>query len=224
MISVSHLTRRFGSLAAVDDVSFHLERGEVVGFLGPNGAGKTTTLRMLCGFLPPTSGSLEVAGFDVLRQSMEVRRRIGYLPEAVPLYPEQRVEEMLAFQGRLHGMSRARIRGRIGEVLEVVDLTQNRRKLIGHLSKGQRQRVGLALALLPNPEVLILDEPTSGLDPMQRVEVRRLVRDLSAEHTVLFSLAHPARSRGRGLAPDHHPRRAHRGGWNARRSGGPVGR
>ena len=187
MISVANLTRRFGPLVAVDDISFQLEKGEVVGFLGPNGAGKTTTMRMLTGFLPATSGRIEVSGFDVLRRSLAVRERIGYLPESVPLYREHRIDEMLAFQARLHGVGRAEGRRRATEVLERVGMAERRRSLIGRLSKGQRQRVGLAVALLPDPEVLILDEPTSGLDPLQRIEVRNLIRDLSEQRTVLLS-------------------------------------
>lgn len=188
MIEVSHLTRRFGSLLAVDDVSFTLEAGEVVGFLGPNGAGKTTAMRMLTGYLAATSAeTLKVAGYDVLRDSLQVRKHIGYLPESVPLYSEMRVQEMMVFQGRLHGMSRGDLRRRVSEVLERVGVLDRSRQLVGHLSRGLRQRVGLAVALLPNPEVLILDEPTSGLDPLQRAEVRRLIRDLAGEHTVLLS-------------------------------------
>ena len=187
MIAVSHLTRRFGPLTAVDDISFELGGGEVVGFLGVNGAGKSTTMRMLTGFLPATAGSIQVAGHDVLEESLKVRASIGYLPEGVPLYREHRVEEMLLFQGRLHGLSRAAARGRTGEVLDRVGLLDRRRSLIGGLSKGQRQRVGLAVALLPDPPVLILDEPTSGLDPLQRLEVRRLVGDLASDRTVLLS-------------------------------------
>jgi len=187
VISVSHLTRRFGDFTALDDVSFEVAKGEVVGFLGPNGAGKTTTLRILAGYLPATSGTVRVAGFDVLRQSIEVRRRIGYLPEAVPLYREHRVVEMLEFQARLHGLSRDDTKRRIGEVLEKVGLTDRRRDLVGHLSRGLRQRAGLAVALLPNPEVLILDEPTSGLDPLQRIEVRALIQQLTTRHTVILS-------------------------------------
>lgn len=187
MISAQNLVRRFGALTAIDDVSFEVERGEVLGFLGPNGAGKTTTLRILAGFLPATSGSASVAGFDVLTQSMEVRRRIGYLAESVPLYAEHRVEEMLEFQGRLHGLSRAERRQRVPEVLERVGLLDRRRQLVGHLSRGLRQRTGLAVALLPKPEVLILDEPTSGLDPLQRLEVRSLVQELASEHTLIIS-------------------------------------
>ncbi len=188
MIEVAHLFRSFGALQAVDDLSFHLEQGEVVGFLGPNGAGKTTTMRVLTGYLPASSAArLNVAGFDVLRQSMQVRRRIGYLPESVPLYREMRVREMMVFQGRLHGMSRAELRGRIPEVLERVGVADRQRQLVGTLSRGLKQRVGLAVALLPDPEVLILDEPTSGLDPLQRREVRALIRELADEHTVLLS-------------------------------------
>ncbi|MDE0892775.1 MAG: ABC transporter ATP-binding protein, partial [Planctomycetota bacterium] len=187
MIEVKGLTRRFGAHIAVDDISFEVGQGEVVGFLGLNGAGKTTTLRVLAGYLPATSGSVKVAGFDVLRDSIEVRRRIGYLPENVPLYREQRVEEMLTMQARLHGVPRAERERRIGEVLERVGVLDRRRQVIAGLSRGLRQRVGLAVALLPKPEVLILDEPTSGLDPMQRQEVRVLLRELSSDHTVLLS-------------------------------------
>src|SRR6185436_17741066 len=158
---------------------FHLERGEVVGFLGPNGAGKSTTMRILSGYLPSTSGSASVAGFDVLRQSLEVRRRIGYLPESVPLYREHRVVEMMRFQAALHGMPRAQARRRIPEVLERVGVRDRERALIGGLSRGLRQRVALAVALLPDPEVLILDEPTSGLDPLQRIEVRGILKELA---------------------------------------------
>ena len=187
VIQVRELTRRFAKLVAVDRLTFEIEKGEVVGFLGPNGAGKTTTLRILAGYLPATSGAASVAGFDVLRQSMEVRKRIGYLPEAVPLYHEHRVEEMMLFQSRLHGMSRKEAKARIPEVLDRVGILDRRRQLIGHLSRGLRQRAGLAVALLPNPEVLILDEPTSGLDPLQRLEVRKLIQQLAAEHTVILS-------------------------------------
>ena len=187
MITVQNLTRRFGGLTAVDDLSFTVEKGEVVGFLGPNGAGKSTTMRILTGFLPATSGAAEVAGFDVLRQSMEVRRRIGYLPEGVPLYGEHRVREMLDFQGRLHGLSKAERKARIPGVLERVGVLDRSEQLVGTLSRGLRQRVGLAVALLPDPEVLILDEPTSGLDPLQRVEIRELLKGLADDHTVLLS-------------------------------------
>ncbi|TDJ71073.1 MAG: ABC transporter ATP-binding protein [Planctomycetota bacterium] len=188
MIEVARLYRRFGAHVAVDDVSFRIDKGEVVGFLGPNGAGKTTTMRVLTGFLPATSADvLRVAGYDVLRESLEVRRHIGYLPESVPLYHELRVSEMMRFQGRLHGIPRAELKRRIPEVLERVGVLDRERQLVGKLSRGLRQRVGLAVALLPDPDVLILDEPTSGLDPLQRVEVRELIRSFAAEHTVLMS-------------------------------------
>ncbi|MBK7644007.1 MAG: ATP-binding cassette domain-containing protein [Planctomycetes bacterium] len=187
MISVSHLTRTYGSVKALDDVSFEVAKGEVVGLLGPNGAGKTTAMRILTGFLPATSGAVSVAGFDVMNRSLEVRRRIGYLPESVPLYRELRVEEMLGFHSRLHRMPRALARQRIPEVLELVGVRERSRDLVGNLSRGLRQRVGLAVALLPDPEVLILDEPTSGLDPLQRIEVRSILLDLAQKHTVLVS-------------------------------------
>ncbi|MFT5198678.1 MAG: ABC-2 type transport system ATP-binding protein [Planctomycetota bacterium] len=188
MIEVAHLHRRYGNLAAVDDLSFQLEKGEVVGFLGPNGAGKTTTMRILSGYLPATKAErLIVAGFDVLRQSMEVRKHIGYLPESVPLYRELRVEEMLRFHGRLHGMSKADLKKAVPAVLERVGVLDRSRQLVGQLSRGLKQRVGLAVALLPNPDVLILDEPTSGLDPLQRRAVRDLIHELAQEHTVLVS-------------------------------------
>jgi len=187
VIRVSHLTRRFGAHVALDDVSFEVGQGEVVGFLGPNGAGKTTAMRILAGYLPATSGSASVAGFDVLGQSLEVRRRIGYLPESVPLYREHRVVEMLDFHARLHRMPRARRRQRIPEVLDQVGVRDRARDLIGSLSRGLKQRVALAVALLPDPAVLILDEPTSGLDPLQRIEVRALLRGLAERRTVLLS-------------------------------------
>jgi ABC-2 type transport system ATP-binding protein len=188
MIEVARLCRRFGAHIAVDDASFQLEKGEVVGFLGPNGAGKTTTMRVLTGFLPATSADvLKVAGFDVLRQSLDVRRHIGYLPEAVPLYRELRVGEMMRFHGRLHGMDRGELKRRVPEVLDRVGVLDREHQLVGKLSRGLRQRVGLAVALLPDPDVLILDEPTSGLDPLQRVAVRGLIQSLAAEHTILLS-------------------------------------
>jgi len=187
VIQVEGLTRRFGPVVAVSDLTFHLDEGEVVGFLGPNGAGKTTTMRILAGFLPVSSGSVRIAGLDVLRDSMKVREKIGYLAEAVPLYREHRVSEMLEFQARLRGMPRALRRRRIPEVLERVGIRDRSRALVGRLSRGQRQRVGIAVALLPEPEVLILDEPTSGLDPLQRIEMRGLLAELGRRHTVLIS-------------------------------------
>lgn len=188
MIEVSRLTRRYGALTAVDDLSFEVGRGEVVGFLGPNGAGKTTTIRILAGYLSATRAErLVVAGHDVQRDSMGVRRSIGYLPESVPLYPELRVEEMMRFQGRLHRMDRQALRRRVPEVLDRVGVRDRGKQLVGTLSRGLKQRVGLAVALLPDPEVLILDEPTSGLDPIQRGEVRQLIRSLADDRTVLLS-------------------------------------
>ena len=187
MITVEHLTRRFGAHTAIEDLNFHLDAGEVVGFLGPNGAGKTTTMRILTGYLPASSGSVRIAGLDVLRDSLSVRRQLGYLPESVPLYRELRVREMLTFQARLHGMSSRESRPRIRQVLERVRIAEREESLVGSLSRGQRQRVGLAVALLPRPKVLILDEPTSGLDPLQRLEMRALLRELAREHTVLLS-------------------------------------
>jgi len=187
VISVSHLSRTFGSVTALDDISFEVSQGEVVGLLGPNGAGKTTAMRILTGYLPATRGAVSVAGFDVMNRSIEVRRRIGYLPESVPLYRELRVEEMLAFHASLHRISRVEARRRIPEVLERVGVRDRARQLVGNLSRGLRQRVGLAVALLPAPAVLILDEPTSGLDPLQRIEVRTILRELAHKHTVLVS-------------------------------------
>ena len=187
VISVSHLSRSFGSITALDDVSFEVARGEVVGLLGPNGAGKTTAMRILTGYLPATSGAVSVAGFDVMNRSLEVRRHIGYLPESVPLYRELRVQEMLGFHARLHRIPRAEAKRRIPQVLERVGLAERSRELVGNLSRGLRQRVGLAVALLPSPDVLILDEPTSGLDPLQRIEVRAILKELGEQHTVLVS-------------------------------------
>ena len=187
MIEVAHLTKRYAGHTAVDDLSFTVARGEVVGFLGPNGAGKTSTMRILSCFLPATSGTARVAGFDVFSQSLEVRRRVGYMPENTPLYGDLRVEEFLAYRAALRGLDAARTRQRIGEVLEWCSLLDVRRRIIGQLSKGYRQRVGLADALLHDPELLILDEPTIGLDPGQIREVRELISRLGSRHTVLLS-------------------------------------
>jgi len=187
MIEVSHVTKDFARTRALDDVSFRVEPGEIVGFLGPNGAGKTTAIRILTGFIPATQGAAAVAGFDVFRRSLEVRRRIGYLPENVPLYEDQRVEEYLRFRARLKEIPPADRKRRVEEAMERAAVTDVRRKLAGALSRGYRQRVGLADALLADPPVLILDEPTSGLDPLQRIEVKRLIQDLRGERTILFS-------------------------------------
>jgi ABC-2 type transport system ATP-binding protein len=187
VISVSHLVKRYGSRLAVDDVSFEVEKGDVVGFLGPNGAGKSTTLRILSGFLGMTSGSVKVLGHDIVNDSMEARKKIGYMPEAVPLYPEMRVAEYLTFRAELKGVPRARRRGQVDDAMDKASVFDVATTLIGQLSKGYRQRVGLADALVANPPILILDEPTAGLDPNQIRDVRAVIKDLAAEHTILLS-------------------------------------
>jgi ABC-2 type transport system ATP-binding protein len=187
MIEVSDLTKTYPGVTAVDRITFTIEKGEIAGFLGPNGAGKSTTMRILTCFIAPTSGSAKVAGFDVVRKSMDVRRRVGYLPENNPLYTEMRVDEYLGFRAQIKGVPRADRAKRVGEVLERVSLTDRRRSIIQHLSKGLRQRVGLADAIVHNPEIVILDEPTIGLDPTQVRDVRELIRQLGKEHTVLLS-------------------------------------
>src|SRR5882757_4751743 len=187
MIKVEGLTKRYARTVAVNDVSFEVEKGQIVGFLGPNGAGKTTTMRILTGFLPPSEGKANVAGFDVQENPMEVKRRIGYLPETPPLYPEMEVREYLQFAGQLKGISSADIKGRADDAIGRCSLGDVRDKLIGKLSKGYRQRVGIAQAIIHNPDVLILDEPTSGLDPKQIIEIRELLRALSGEHTIILS-------------------------------------
>jgi ABC-2 type transport system ATP-binding protein len=187
MIKVEALTKRYDRTIAVNGIDFEVEPGQIVGFLGPNGAGKTTTMRILTCFMPPTEGTATVAGFDVLKQPQEVKRRIGYLPEMPPLYPEMEVEEYLSFVGRLKGLPSADIPNRVTEVAERCNVADVRKKLISKLSKGYRQRVGLAQAIIHNPDVLILDEPTSGLDPKQIHETRDLIKSLAAEHTVILS-------------------------------------
>jgi ABC-2 type transport system ATP-binding protein len=187
MIKVEGLTKRYARNVAVDNISFEVEKGGIVGFLGPNGAGKTTTMRVLTCFLPPTSGTASVAGYDVMQHPLEVKKRIGYLPETPPLYPEMEVEEYLTFVGRLKGLSRSEVARRVDEAAERCSVADVRKKLIGKLSKGYRQRVGLAQAILHNPEVLVLDEPTSGLDPKQIIETRELIRSLAGDHTIILS-------------------------------------
>jgi len=187
MIKVNKLSRRFGTTIALDEVSLGVEKGEIVGLLGPNGAGKTTMMRIITGYLAPTSGTATVAGFDVRENSLEARRRIGYLPETVPVYSELTVREYLKFTGALHDLSPAQIAEKIGACMERTGVAGVSHRLIGHLSKGYRQRVGLAQALLHDPELLILDEPTVGLDPTQVVEIRGLIKELSRSHTVILS-------------------------------------
>lgn len=187
MIHVRDLTKRYRRQVAVDAISFDVEKGEVVGFLGPNGAGKTTTMRILAGFLAPTSGEVRIAGFDMATQSLQGRLRIGYMPENVPLYGEMRVKEYLRYRAQLKGMEGKAMRVRVGEVMDLCGVTEVRRSLIDSLSKGYRQRVGLADALVHEPELLILDEPTNGLDPNQIRQVRELIRNLAKRHTVLLS-------------------------------------
>jgi len=187
MIKVSHVTKRYPARLAVDDISFEVSHGEIVGFLGPNGAGKTTTMRMLTGYLEANSGEIEVAGFNLLTHPEEVRKRIGYLPESCPLYPEMRVDEYLWFRAELKGVNLAARRAKVNDVKERCGLTEVGKRIIGQLSKGYRQRVGLADALVHNPDLLILDEPTVGLDPYQIRQVRELIRQLAQEHTILLS-------------------------------------
>jgi ABC-2 type transport system ATP-binding protein len=185
MIEVEHLTKRYGTFTAVSDISFKAEPGEILGFLGPNGAGKTTTMRILTGFMPPTEGKAKVAGYDVFEQSLDVRRHVGYLPETVPLYPDMTVRGYVKYIAELRQVDDSEKRA--DEVLQVVGMYERRHSLIRNISKGMRQRTGLAQALVHNPPVLILDEPTIGLDPIQTLEVRELVRDLGKSHTVMFS-------------------------------------
>lgn len=187
MIEVQNLTRRFGELTAVDDISFTIDDGEIVGLLGPNGAGKTTAIRMITGFLPPTSGRVRIGGHDLTEAGVKIRRNIGYLPENVALYPEMRVCEYLAYRARLEGMSRAATQTAIAGVLIDCLLEEVSRQIIGTLSKGFRQRVGLATAILHEPDVLVLDEPTVGLDPKQIIAIRELIRQLGNQRTLLLS-------------------------------------
>ena len=187
MIEVDHLTKYYGKFPAVTDISFAVEKGEILGFLGPNGAGKTTTMKILTGFMPPTSGTARIAGHDVVSQSLEARKQVGYLPETVPLYTDMTVRSYLEFMGTIRGMEREHIRRRIGDVVDICHLEEYRDSLIGKLSKGFRQRVGIAQAIFHEPDVLILDEPTIGIDPIQVVETRQLIKSLGTEHTVIIS-------------------------------------
>jgi ABC-2 type transport system ATP-binding protein len=187
MISVQGLTKSYGSTDAVRDLTFSVDRGEVVGFLGPNGAGKSTTMKILSGFLPADAGEVEIAGFNIFSQSLQARSRIGYLPENVPLYPEMRVGEYLRYRAALKGVRSRRMREKVDDALELCFIGHVRSQLIGTLSKGYRQRVGLADALVNEPDILILDEPTIGLDPAQIREVRQLIKSLATRHTILLS-------------------------------------
>ena len=188
MIEVQNLTKQYaGGYTAIRDVSFNVEAGQIVGFLGPNGAGKSTTMRILACFMPATGGTAKVAGYDVFRESMDVRRRIGYLPENVPLYTDMRVAPYLDFVAEIKGVGRSERRRRVADVMDRCHIADMQQRLIGNLSKGYRQRVGLAQALIHDPEVLVLDEPTAGLDPKQITETRDLIRGLAGDHTIVLS-------------------------------------
>jgi ABC-2 type transport system ATP-binding protein len=187
LIEVSHLTKYYGVKAAVQDVSFEVAKGEILGFLGPNAAGKTTTMRILTCYMPATSGTVKVAGFDVTEHSLDVRRRIGYLPENPPLYTDMRVAAFLEFVAKIKGIEPRAVKKRVAEVMEKTAVTDVSGRLIKHLSKGYKQRVGIAQAIIHNPEVLILDEPTVGLDPKQIIEVRNLIKSLAGDHTIILS-------------------------------------
>ncbi|NKE70307.1 ABC transporter ATP-binding protein [Candidatus Manganitrophus noduliformans] len=187
MIEVVHLGKRYGEIVAIDDVNFSVAKGEILAFLGPNGAGKTTTMRILTCFMPATSGTAKVAGFDIFESPMEVKRRIGYLPDNPPLYPEMTVSEYLQFVAKIKGVANQRVKAALASALEKCNLGDVARRLIGNLSRGYRQRVGLAQAMIHNPDVLILDEPTVGLDPKQIIEIRELIKGLGGEHTIVLS-------------------------------------
>ena len=187
MIEVEHLTKFYGEIRGIDDISFSIGKGEIVGFLGPNGSGKTTTMRILTCYMPQTSGMAKVAGFDVETHAMEAKRKIGYLPEHPPLYMEMTVRSYLGFAGRLRGMDRKKIKQRIEEVVTTCGLENVANRIIGQLSKGYKQRVGLAQALIHSPEILVLDEPTIGLDPKQNADIRALIKGLAGNQTIILS-------------------------------------
>jgi ABC-2 type transport system ATP-binding protein len=187
VIEVQHLTKRYGPFTAVNDVSFRVERGEILGFLGPNGAGKTTTMRILTGYMPATEGKAIVAGFDIFDQPIEAKRRIGYLPETPPLYPDMTVRDYLTFVAKIKGVPPTERKARIDSVMEKTRVSDMAGRLCARLSKGYRQRVGLAQALIHNPDVLVLDEPTAGLDPQQIIQTRELIRGLAGDHTIVLS-------------------------------------
>jgi len=187
MIEVRNLTKRYGDLVAIRDISFTAATGQILGFLGPNGAGKTTTMRIITGFMPATSGTVKVAGYDIFDDSYEVRKRIGYLPENPPLYNDMSVVGYLRFVGKIRGIAKAELGDAVDRVLGTCGLAEVTGRIVGHLSKGYRQRVGLAQALIHNPAVLVLDEPTIGLDPRQIIDIRTLIRELAGERTVILS-------------------------------------
>lgn len=187
MIQLENVTKYFGDFPAITDISFKVEKGERIGFLGPNGAGKSTTMKIITGFMPPTTGNITVAGYDIVSQSLDARRHIGYLPETVPLYTDMFVNEYLRFMGTIRGMPRNKIARRIDDVTSICGLEEYRSTIIGKLSKGFRQRLGIAQAILHEPDVLILDEPTIGIDPIQVVETRQLIKSLGGEHTLIVS-------------------------------------
>jgi len=187
MISVKNLSKRYAGRSAIEDLNFEIKKGEIVGFLGPNGAGKSTTMKILTGYMPATEGSASVAGFDVFESPMEVKRNVGFLPETPPVYREMRVREYLEFAASLHQVPRASLFSALDRALERTHLTDVAHRLVGNLSKGYRQRVGIAQALIHNPQVLILDEPTVGLDPKQIIEIRKLIKELAGDHTVILS-------------------------------------
>lgn len=187
MIEVKDLTKSYGQITAVDHISFGVNKGEILGFLGPNGAGKTTTMRILTGFMPATSGTASIAGFDVTTDSMDVRRHIGYLPEAPPVYPDMSVESYLDFVARIKNVPAEKRRTRVDDAMSKTNLTERRHELIKRLSRGYKQRVGIAQALVHDPDVIILDEPTVGLDPKQIIEVRHLIKSLAGSHTIILS-------------------------------------
>ncbi len=187
MIELNNITKYYGNFPAVTDISFKIDKGEIVGLLGPNGAGKSTTMKMITGYIPPTSGELSIDNYDIVQQSIEARKKIGYLPETVPLYTDMTVYSYIEFMGKLRGISSKTIKNKVNNVIEICKLGDYRSSLISKLSKGYRQRVGIAQAIIHEPEVLILDEPTIGIDPNQVVETRQLIKNLSGEHTLVLS-------------------------------------
>ena len=187
MIEIQHLTKKYGQIKAVDNLNFIVQKGEILGFLGPNGAGKSTTMNIITGYISSSEGSVKVCGYDILESPYEVKKRIGYLPEQPPLYTDMIVKDYLHFTGELKHVEKNRLKSQIADIMEIVKIGDVRNRLINNLSKGYKQRVGLAQSLIGNPEVLILDEPTVGLDPMQIIEIRRLIKALGKEHTIILS-------------------------------------